>query len=198
MKILERLSLLTLLPMIMIISSCNYFTPSEPVVLSEEEHQIILAFMNKTGAYGDTLLLVNKTMSNQTAAHLRERLLVKGIAYDNTILNDYDELQKDPRIFDGSLLPDTVTLLDPTFLEVLQDTCVRWDNELKELYPGTDGYISFSRPAISDDGQSAILECHHTCGYWCGAWGASLMSKESGEWKFKDYIVVAMAKKNQL
>ncbi|HEU0180378.1 MAG TPA: hypothetical protein VFV58_39580 [Blastocatellia bacterium] len=56
-------------------------------------------------------------------------------------------------------------------------------NEFYKKYPGSSGYITFSRVGFNSDETKALIYRQTNCGGLCGYGGYILLSKDNGAWK---------------
>ena len=56
-------------------------------------------------------------------------------------------------------------------------------NEFYKKYPGSSGYITFSRVGFNSDETKALIYRQTNCGGLCGYGGYILLSKDNGTWK---------------
>ena len=54
------------------------------------------------------------------------------------------------------------------------------------VHPNSLGYVSFSIPVFTDDGQKALLFISQACGNLCGASWLVYLSMENGAWKIQN------------
>ena len=57
-----------------------------------------------------------------------------------------------------------------------------WDDFYKK-YPGSSGYITFSRVGFNSDKTKAVIYKETGCGMLCAYGGYVLLSKDNGAWK---------------
>ena len=60
-------------------------------------------------------------------------------------------------------------------------------------YPGSRGYISFSRPGYDSSRTHALVSYGHTCGGLCGDWGFVLLERRGEQWVVLRRVLTASA-----
>jgi hypothetical protein len=67
-----------------------------------------------------------------------------------------------------------------------------WQDFYKE-YPESGGYWIFSRPGYNSALNEALLSVSHWCGELCGTGYVYFLTKQNGEWKVQNRLMLWLA-----
>jgi hypothetical protein len=145
--------------------SCD-LRPDDPPQLSNEEHAVISAVLDSLRRHDDptgTLDVYDQTSISTSIYSL-------SIAFDRdsvgsaSLLNNYNTANLEIHTLDMDKLPVYVMLKD---------------SEESDPY---SGYIRFTRPGISNDGLSAVVEYSSISAPLAGSGMAAVLEKQDGVW----------------
>ena len=172
--------------------ACSVLTPAGPApraVDVDKEEQAVYSFFV---AENSRALILRDTSTNmsgddpqQTVDFIKSGL--KGVS-DKT-LDNYLERNKQP----GQLSPtmnlgvDYVLLSREELVNISNQP--NWGELLTEKYPGTHGYIIFSRAGFNNTLDQAVIYVGNVGGPMMGAGYYYLMEKQNGQWIMKEQIM---------
>ncbi len=158
-------TLLALSCIVVLLLSCD-FHPDDTNNMTNEEHAIISAVLDSIRyQYSPTNVDVyDLSSTNTNCSSLNIAFEIDSIETD-TLLNIYYDANRLQYYLNRDKLPDYITLKDRD-----------------ESNPYT-GYLSFTRPGISEDGLIAVVEYSCMGAPLAGAGYAVLLEKHSGQWQ---------------
>jgi len=71
--------------------------------------------------------------------------------------------------------------------DIFKDGCCGW-NLFYERYPGSSGYVSFSRVGFNGNATQALVYVVCVCGGLCGTGGYVLLEKKGGTWRTQRWL----------
>lgn len=149
----------------LVLLSCDLH-PNDPPQLSNEEHAIISAVLDSLHRHDDQ----TGTLDVHDQTSITTNIYSLSIAFDRdsvgsaSLLNNYNTANQGSYSLDMDKLPDYVMLKD---------------TEETDPY---SGFLRFTRPGISDDGLSAVVEYGSRSAPLVGSGMAALLEKKNGEW----------------
>lgn len=172
MKITRKIILPTLFCLILVLASCNVFSPSGMRTMSRTEHAIISAIIDSMRNIGDTVKVYDISDSLIHTDKIRYKLEKDSISVDTALYGIFESINQNRRILDVDQLPENVILES---------------SENPKRYSTT---MCFSRPAISRDGNTAIIEYLWNTSPGIQVREATLLNKQDGEWQIVWYRVM--------
>jgi len=144
--------------------SCD-LKPEGPPELNNEEHAVISTVLDSIIQQhpSGTIDVFDLTGTSTNCPSL-SILFQRNSVESETLLNNYDHANREQYALNMDKVPDYVMLKD---------------TEEAEPY---SGYTSFTRPGISDDGLTAIVEYSEISAPLCGIGMAAYLEKCDGEW----------------
>lgn len=161
---MKRLLLFIPIVLFFLFCSCD-LEPPGPEMLSNEEHAVLSAVIDSIKRIQTTETLdvydLTTNVTNCTSLHIA--FLQDSVGSDS-LLDNYNSANDTRYALDMEKLPDYVMLKD---------------TDESDPY---SGYISFTRPGISNDCLTAIVEYSIISAPLCGSGMAALLEKHDGEW----------------
>jgi hypothetical protein len=165
--------------------ACSLFTstplPSQADI--EKEEQAVYAFFMKSK--GTTLILQDTSTGNpsdspeKTINNLKDSL--PGIS--KATIDSYAERNAHP----NQLSPDMQLGVEYTLLSQEELAKIssqpNWNEILAEKYPGSSGYLIFSRVGFNRTLDQAVIYVGQVAGPLMGSGSYYLLEKQNGEWK---------------
>ena len=172
--------------------ACSVFTPAGDTPMAadvDKEEQAVYSYFV---AENSRALILQDTSTNmsgddpqQTVDFIKSGL--KGVS--NEALDNYVERNKQP----GQLSPTMNLGVDYVLLsrEELANISSQpnWGELLTEKYPGTHGYIIFSRVGFNHTLDQAVIYVGNVAGPLMGAGYYYLMEKQNGQWLMKQQVM---------
>ena len=162
---MKRCLLFVPIILLILLFSCSLFGPSEPT-LSDEEHAILSVVLDSmmVNRTTTTIDVYDMTSTGTSASVLHIAFERDSIEVPSSLLSNYSSANRQRYELVMDKLPDYVMLKD---------------TDEAEPY---SGYYSFTRPGISEDGETAIVEYSFMSAPLAGAGYAVLLEKHVGEW----------------
>ena len=172
--------------------ACSIFTPPAPTPSAaniDKEEQAVYSFFvaenSRALILQDTSTNISGDNPQQTVDFIKSGL--KGISSE--VLDNFLERNKQP----GQLSPTMNLGVDYVLLsreELAKITSQpNWGELLTEKYPGTHGYIIFSRAGFNNTLDQAVIYVGNVAGPLMGAGYYYLMEKQNGQWIMKEQIM---------
>ncbi|MCL4530216.1 MAG: hypothetical protein M1282_12465 [Chloroflexi bacterium] len=173
--------------------TCSIFTPTTPkpgaVDIEREEQAVYATFLS--GSRGLVLILQDTSTSmgddpQRTIDYIRSGL--KNMSTET--LENFLERNKQP----SQLSPDMdlgapYTLISRDDLHKITSQS-NWEDVLNETYPGSHGYMMFSRVGFNDTLGQALVYVGQVARPLMGAGYYYLMEKRKGQWTIKGQVMV--------
>ena len=172
--------------------ACSVFTPAAPTPSAadiEKEEQAVYSYFVAENSRALILQDTSTNMSSddpqQTVDYIKSGL--KGVSSET--LDNYLERNKQP----GQLSPtmnlgvDYVLLSREELVNISNQP--NWGELLTEKYPGTHGYIIFSRAGFNNTLDQAVIYVGNVAGPLMGAGYYYLMEKQNGQWLMKQQVM---------
>lgn len=181
-------------PLILIFLACSFFTPesaSRPSAadIEKEEQAVYSFFVNKDS----TTLILQDTSTNisddnpqQTIEYIKSGL--KDVSKET--LASYLDRNKQPTQLSAEmdLGVDYILLSNEELSKITGQP--NWHKTLNEQYPGSGGYLMFSRVGFNNTLDQALIYVGSVAGPLMGSGSCYLMEKKNGEWLIKEQIMV--------
>src|SRR5262245_3247393 len=173
--------------------ACSLFT-STPTAsqadLEKEEQAVYAAFVG--GTSGPALILQDTStgLSDVGPQQVIDNMKDGFPDISNDTIDSYMERNAQP----SQLPPDMklgvayVLLSEAELAEISSQE--NWHEVLSEKYPGSDGYIIFSRVGFNKTLDQAVVYVGNVAGPLMGAGYYYLLEKHNGEWSIKEQIMV--------
>ena len=185
--------ILLLLP---IITACSLFASASPSVptpsqadVEKEEQAVYAVFVGK--GKGPALLLQDTSAGllddpQQAIGNIKESL--PGLS--NETIDNYFERNAQPSQLspDMQLGVDYVLLSADELAEISSQG--NWHDILAEKYPGSNGYIIFSRVGFNRTLDQAVIYVGEVAGPLMGAGYCYLLEKQDGVWTIKEQVMI--------
>ncbi len=172
--------------------ACSVFTP-KPVPSNadiEKEEQIVYSFF--VGNTGPALILQDTSTSmtednpQQTMDYVKSGM--KDIS-NETISNFMNRNKKSSQLSPNMQLGVDYVLMSQDELHQITSES-NWGDVLNEKYPGSHGYLIFSRVGFNNTLDQALIYVGEVRGPLNGNGDYYLMEKQNGQWVIKDQIMV--------
>ena len=173
--------------------ACSFFT-SEPTPsqadIEKEEQAVYAAFVGESK--GPALILQDTStgLSDETPQQIIDNLKSSLSGISSETIDSYVERNAQA----SQLAPDMQLGMDYVLLsrEELAEISSQgnWHEILQERYPGSNGYLIFSRVGFNKSLDQAVLYVGDVAGPLMGAGYYYLLEKQNGEWTIKEQVMV--------
>ena len=173
--------------------ACSFFT-SEPTPsqadIEKEEQAVYAAFVGESK--GSALILQDTStgLSDETPQQIADNLKSSLPDISSETIDSYVERNAQA----SQLAPDMQLGMDYVLLsrEELAEISSQgnWHEILQERYPGSNGYLIFSRVGFNKSLDQAVLYVGDVAGPLMGAGYYYLLEKQNGEWTIKEQVMV--------
>ncbi len=172
--------------------ACSVFTP-RPVPSAadiEKEEQVVYSFFVGNGSHvlilQDTSASLSEDDPQQTIEYVKSGM--KGIS--NETISSFLERNKQP----GQLSPNMQLGVDYVLISRDELHAItsqpNWGDVLHKKYPGSHGYLMFSRVGFNNSLDQALVYVGQMAGPLMGAGYYYLMEKQNGQWAIKEQVMV--------
>ena len=192
MKFTQLLKKSPILLLTLNLLACSVLTPVAPTPKAadiDKEEQAVYSFFvaenNKALILQDTSTNISNDDPQQTVDFIKSGL--KGISSET--LDNYLERNKQPSQLspDMDLGVDYVLLSREDLMKISSQP--DWGQLLNSKFPGTHGYIIFSRVGFNNTLDQAIIYVGNVGGPMMGAGYYYLMEKQNGQWILKEQVM---------
>lgn len=154
-----------LFSIIILFAGCNIFAPNEQQTMGREEHAIISAIIDSMMNTRDSVIVFSLSDSTINPEKIRYKIEKDSISIDTSLYAIFEKINE----IRGALVEDC--LPDNVILESVDSA---------RNYSST---VSFSRPGISRDGRTAIIEYRWMTFPGTEVKQATLLQKQNGKWE---------------
>jgi hypothetical protein len=173
--------------------ACSVFTskPAPSQADIEKEEQVVYSFF-VSGGKGPALILENTAtnISKDDAENITNYVETSLPSISNDTLKSFQERNTQP----GQLSPDMQLGVDYVLLNQEQLSQItsqsNWNEVLADKYPGSNGYMIFSRVGFNKSLTQAVLYVGEVAGPLMGAGYYYLLEKQNGEWVIKEQVMI--------
>lgn len=158
-------------------------TDSLPTTIEQEDQVYALFFADFSGT---TAVVRDDTFDDtytQNEQETRDYILSNLSDVSNETLNSYIERNVVSSKLSATmnLGVDYILLSTPEFLEITSKS--NWGEVLKETYPGSEGYVAFSRIGFNNSHTQALVYVTRVIAPLVGKGGYYLLEYNAGQWK---------------
>lgn len=173
--------------------ACSLFIPAATPSAAEieKEEQAVYSVFMKEGV--DPMLILQMTSTNladQEPKQIRDH--IRGSFED--VSNDTVQSYLDRNAQPGELSPDMDMGVDYVLLNADELKKItrqpNWRQVLMETYPGSNGYLIFSRVGFNRSLDQAVIYVGDVGGPLMGAGYYYLLEKQDGQWSIKEEVMV--------
>lgn len=181
---------LLLIPAIM---ACSLFTPAPKPAQAdiEKEEQAVYAFF-VSGGNGPALILQTTSTSimEEDSKKMMETIRDGLPGISNSTIENFVERngQSSQLSADMQLGVDYVLLTENELASITSQP--NWHEILQERYPGSGGYLIFSRVGFNAALDQAVVYVGQVAGPMMGSGSYYLLEKQSGEWVIKGQTMI--------
>ena len=189
-KMIQILVMLTVIPMM---AACSQFvsTPVPSQQDIEAEEQAVYAFF-VSRAEGSTVILQETSTGFPTdePKQARDSMRSNFPRLSTQAVDTFMERNQGPT----QLSPNMQLGVDYTLLSAKDLATIssqpNWYEILRDKYPGSNGYLIFSRVGFNSSLDQAVIYVGQVAGPLMGSGSYYLMEKQNGEWILKDQVMV--------
>jgi hypothetical protein len=189
-KMIQILVMLTVIPMM---AACSQFvsTPVPSQQDIEAEEQAVYAFF-VSRAEGSTVILQETSTGFPTddPKQTRDSMRFNFPRLSAQAVDTFMERNQGPT----QLSPNMQLGVDYTLLSAKDLATIssqpNWHEILRDKYPGSNGYLIFSRVGFNSSLDQAVIYVGQVAGPLMGSGSYYLMEKQNGEWILKDQVMV--------
>ena len=174
------------------ILACSLFSsapgPSQAEI--EKEEQAVYSFFMKNEGTALILKEPSTGVSDDDPQRAIDQLKSQLAGISNTTIQSYVErnTQAEPLSTDMQLGSEYVLLSQVELAQITRQP--NWHEILAEKYPGSSGYLIFSRVGFNRTLDQAVIYVGEVAGPLMGSGSYYLLEKQTGEWKVKKEIMV--------
>lgn len=173
--------------------ACSLFTstpaPSQADI-EKEEQAVYALFVGKSKGTALILQDTSTGLSDETPQQIIDNLKSSLPGLSNETIDSYVARNAQP----SQLLPDMQLGVDYVLLshEELAEVSSQgnWHEVLQERYPGSNGYLIFSRVGFNNSLDQAVVYVGEVAGPLMGAGYYYLLEKQNSEWTIKEETMV--------
>jgi hypothetical protein len=175
---------------------CNEFELEAGNYESSEDFKIMNAIAQAFFSDGAEVHLIQKTDIYPDEILVKDILETNKISYDPAALIDYSENNTATSIFSNSPNGEGMKLITNEEIQCFFETENGW-NRFYSKYPNSYGYLTFTKPGYSENGDFAIITYSNTRGLDNGigdfAGSVVVLDKINGTWTIREIVVFLLS-----